>query len=124
MIDFSILMNVANIASANSSSNEDEGDGFEAGVATKSRKKTKRPALYQVMLLNDDYTPMDFVVHILVDVFNKTSDEAIKIMLSVHNDGSGVAGVFPYEVAETKVTHVMDLAIKNSHPLKCVMEKQ
>jgi len=99
-------------------------DEFEAGIATKSRAKTKRPSLYRVLLLNDDYTPMDFVIHILQDVFNKSSDDAVKIMLLVHNQGKGDCGVFPYEVAETKVTHVMDKAIKNSHPLKCVMEKQ
>ncbi len=108
-----------------SSNNDDKGAGneFETGIATKEKQKIKRPSLYRVLLLNDDYTPMDFVIYILQDIFNKTSDEAVQIMLLVHNAGKGEAGVFPFEVAETKVTQVMDLAIKNAHPLKCVMEK-
>ncbi len=103
---------------------DDEQNEFEAGIATKTKFKTKRPSLFRVLLLNDDYTPMEFVIHILQDVFKKQSEDAVKIMLLVHTNGKGEAGVFPYEVAETKVTQVMDLAIKNSHPLKCVMEKQ
>ena len=96
----------------------------ETGTATKTRPKTKRPALYRVLLLNDDYTPMEFVVLVLQDVFNKSRDEATRIMLHVHQKGVGECGTFPYEVAETKVTRVMDAARKNQHPLQCVMEKQ
>jgi ATP-dependent Clp protease adaptor protein ClpS len=112
---------------------DDDGDkgtggggagGTETGTATKTRTKTKRPNLYRVLLLNDDYTPMEFVVLVLQDVFNKSREEAMQIMMHVHQKGVGECGVFPYEVAETKVTRVMDTARKNQHPLQCVMEKQ
>lgn len=96
----------------------------EIGVATKTRPKTKRPSMYRVLLLNDDYTPMEFVVLILQEVFNKSSEEAWQVMMHVHKQGMGECGVFPYEVAETKVTRVMDAAHKNQHPLQCVMEKK
>ena len=107
----------------------DKGPGGQDGkndTATITRPKTrsKRPNLYRVLLLNDDYTPMEFVVLILQDVFNKTREDAMRIMLHVHNHGVGECGVYPYEVAETKVTRVMDAARKNQHPLQCVMEKQ
>lgn len=95
----------------------------ETGVVTKTRPKTKRPSKYRVLLLNDDYTPMEFVVVILQDVFNKNQEEAWEIMMHVHKQGVGECGIFPYEVAETKVTRVMDAARKNQHPLQCVMEK-
>ena len=98
--------------------------GTETGTITKTRPKTKRPNLYRVLLLNDDYTPMEFVVLVLQDVFNKSREEAMQIMLHVHQKGVGECGVYPYEVAETKVTRVMDTARKNQHPLQCVMEKQ
>ena len=100
------------------------GSKFESGAATKVRSKTKRPSLYRVLLLNDDYTPMEFVVLVLQDVFNKSREEAMRIMLHVHNQGIGECGIYPFEVAETKVTRVMDTARKNQHPLQCVMEKQ
>ena len=109
---------------------EDDSDkggskgGTETGTITKTRPKTKRPSLYRVLLLNDDYTPMEFVVLVLQDVFNKSREEAMQIMLHVHQKGVGECGVYPYEVAETKVTRVMDTARKNQHPLQCVMEKQ
>ncbi|HEY4200072.1 MAG TPA: ATP-dependent Clp protease adapter ClpS [Devosiaceae bacterium] len=105
---------------------KDGGNGskFDTGTTTKTRPKTKRPSLYRVLLLNDDYTPMEFVVLVLQDVFNKSRDEAWKITQHVHQRGVGECGVFPYEVAETKVTRVMDTARKNQHPLQCVMEKQ
>jgi ATP-dependent Clp protease adaptor protein ClpS len=102
----------------------DGGSRGETGTATKTRPKTKRPSLYRVLLLNDDYTPMEFVVLVLQDVFNKSREDAMRIMLHVHNHGVGECGVYPYEVAETKVTRVMDTARKNQHPLQCVMEKQ
>jgi ATP-dependent Clp protease adaptor protein ClpS len=88
------------------------------------RAKLKPPPMFKVMLLNDDYTPMEFVVLILQDVFNKTREDAMRIMLHVHNQGVGECGIYPFEVAETKVTRVMDTARKNQHPLQCVMEKQ
>ena len=97
---------------------------FESGTVTKTRPKTKRPNLYRVLLLNDDYTPMEFVVLVLQDVFNKSREDAMQVMLHVHQKGVGECGVYPYEVAETKVTRVMDTARKNQHPLQCVMEKQ
>ncbi len=108
-------------------SNSDDGDGdgdLGIGVATKVRTKTKRPSLYRVLLLNDDFTPQEFVVVVLMDIFNKTSEEAQQIMMHVHVNGVGECGVFPYEVAETKVMLVMDAAQKSQHPLQCVMEKK
>ncbi len=107
-----------------------DGEGSDAdrksdqGTVTKTRPATKRPNLYRVLLLNDDYTPMEFVVLILQDVFNKSREDATRIMLHVHQQGVGECGVYPFEVAETKVTRVMDTARKNQHPLQCVMEKQ
>ncbi len=102
---------------------EQEGD-FASDIATKIKQRSKRPSLYKVILLNDDYTPMEFVVYILQELFHKSHEEAVMIMLTVHNHGMGECGVFPYEVAEAKVTQVMDLAKKDQHPLKCIMEKQ
>jgi ATP-dependent Clp protease adaptor protein ClpS len=96
----------------------------DTGTITKVKPKTKRPSLYRVLLLNDDYTPMEFVVLVLQDVFNKTREDAMRVMLHVHNQGVGECGIYPFEVAETKVTRVMDTARKNQHPLQCVMEKQ
>ena len=95
-----------------------------AAVITKTKVQTKRPSLYRVLLLNDDYTPMEFVVHVLERFFNKNREAATEIMLHVHNNGIGECGVFTYEVAETKVTQVMDFARKHQHPLQCVMEKK
>ena len=93
-------------------------------VITKTKRETKRPSLYRVLLLNDDYTPMEFVVHILERFFAKSRQEATRIMLHVHRRGVGICGVYTYEVAETKVTQVMDFARKHQHPLQCVMEKK
>lgn len=101
-----------------------EREGHETGLALKTRPKTKKPAMYKVLLLNDDYTPMEFVVHILERFFNKTRDEATDIMLHVHRRGVGLCGVYTYEVAETKVTQVMDFARANEQPLQCTMEKE
>jgi ATP-dependent Clp protease adaptor protein ClpS len=99
-------------------------DGSGTAVVTRTRPQTKRPSLYRVLLLNDDYTPMEFVVHVLQRFFNKNAEEATRIMLHVHHHGVGECGVFTYEVAETKVTTVMDFARKHQHPLQCVMEKK
>ena len=96
----------------------------QAGLLEKPRPKTKKPPLYKVLLLNDDYTPMDFVVHVLQQFFNKDREEATRIMLTVHYHGVGVCGVYPYEIAETKVEQVMQLARSHGHPLQCVMERE
>jgi ATP-dependent Clp protease adaptor protein ClpS len=100
------------------------GEGTGTSVATKTRPKTKKPSLYRVLLLNDDYTPMEFVVHVLERFFSKPRDEAIQIMLHVHRHGVGVCGVYTFEVAETKVTQVIELARRHQHPLQCTMEKE
>lgn len=96
----------------------------EAGVRAETRRKTEKPPLYRVILLNDDYTPMDFVVVVLESVFHKSSVEATQIMLHVHKKGSGLAGVYTREIAETKVNTVHELARNKQYPLKCVMEKE
>jgi len=101
----------------------DEG-GPNTGVVIKTRPKTKKPSMYKVLMLNDDYTPMEFVVHVLERFFNKSREDATRIMLQVHQRGVGVCGVYTYEVAETKVTQVMDLARQNQHPLQCTIEKE
>ena len=93
-------------------------------VISKTKPQTKRPNLYRVLLLNDDYTPMEFVVHVLERFFNKDHETAHRIMMHVHQHGIGECGVFTYEVAETKVTQVMDFARKHQHPLQCIMEKK
>lgn len=93
------------------------------GVVVKARPKTKKPAMYKVLMLNDDYTPMEFVILILERFFAKNREEATRIMLHVHQRGVGICGVFTYEVAETKVTQVMDFSRQNQHPLQCTLEK-
>jgi ATP-dependent Clp protease adaptor protein ClpS len=98
--------------------------GPGTAVITKTKPQTKRPSLYRVLLLNDDYTPMEFVIAVLEQFFNKDREAATRIMLHVHHHGIGECGVFTYEVAETKVTQVMDFARKHQHPLQCVMEKK
>lgn len=103
---------------------DEDGTDRDSGVATKTRPDTKKPSLYRVLLLNDDYTPMEFVVFVLERFFNKSREEATRIMLHVHQHGVGVCGVFTYEVAETKVAQVLDLARRNEHPLQCTMEKE
>jgi len=103
--------------------NSDPG-GPGAAVITRTRVQVKKPNMYRVLLLNDDYTPMDFVVSILQTFFNKSVEQATEIMLHVHRNGVGECGVFTYEVAETKVAQVMDHARKNQHPLQCIMEKK
>ena len=110
---------------ARKKSSSDNGDeGYGTNVATKTKTVTKRPNLYRVLMLNDDYTPMEFVVDVLIRFFQKSEAEATEIMLHVHNHGVGECGVFTYEIAETKVTQVMDYAVKHQHPLQCVMEKK
>src|SRR5581483_541892 len=102
--------------------NEQGGPG--TAVITKTKPQTKRPNMYRVLILNDDYTPMEFVVHVLERFFGKDHEAATRIMLHVHHHGIGECGVYTYEVAETKVTQVMDFARKHQHPLQCVMEKK
>ncbi len=100
------------------------GDDPRTGVVIKTRPKVKKPSMYKVLMLNDDYTPMEFVVHVLQRFFSKSTEEATRIMLHVHQKGVGVCGVYTFEVAETKVAQTMDLARKNQHPLQCTLEKE
>ena len=104
----------------------EDGDGLddiETGVATRTRPKTKKPSNYKVLMLNDDYTPMEFVVLVLQQFFSMSIEDATRVMLQVHQQGVAVCGVFTYEVAETKVTQVIDFARENQHPLQCTLEK-
>ena len=101
-----------------------DDDGPATGIAIKSRTRTKKPALYKVLMLNDDYTPMEFVVFVLEQYFSKSREEATQIMLHVHRRGVGICGVYTYDIAETKVNQVMDLARKEQHPLQCTLEKE
>jgi ATP-dependent Clp protease adaptor protein ClpS len=116
--------------SAKSTDRDEGGDDNGGGAGTvierrtKTQAKTKRPSMFKVILLNDDYTPMEFVVDLLKSVFHKPHAEATKIMLWVHQNGMGVAGVYPFEIAETKVHAVEELAREAQYPLKCVMEKE
>ena len=103
---------------------EGGGSGLGTAVITRTKTQTRRPNMYRVLLLNDDYTPMEFVVAVLKKYFNKGPEEATRIMLHVHQHGVGECGVFTYEIAETKVTQVMDYARKHQHPLQCIMEKK
>lgn len=96
----------------------------EGGVATLPKPKVRRPPMYKVIMLNDDYTTMDFVVHVLQKFFHKIFDEANKIMLTIHHRGKAVCGVYPHDVAATKIMQVGDYARKNDMPLKCMMEKE
>lgn len=98
--------------------------GIGTGIVTKTRPKTKKPSLYKVLILNDDYTPMEFVVHVLERFFFKNREEAVQIMLHVHRHGLGICGVYTFEVAETKVAQVIELARRHQHPLQCTMEKE
>ncbi len=121
-----ILRGNINDIFCNSGDDDDRIDNgvIGPGVSEKVKEKTKKPSLYKVLLLNDDYTPMEFVVYILEQFFNKSRQEAENIMLHVHHRGVGVCGVFTYEVAETKVTQVMLFAQEHQHPLQCTMEKE
>ena len=110
-------------AMSNTRKSDDDG-GTGTGVALKTRPKTKKPALYKVLMLNDDYTPMEFVVHVLERFFSKSHQEATQIMLHVHRRGVGICGVYTFEVAETKVNQVIDYARRHQHPLQCTLEKE
>jgi ATP-dependent Clp protease adaptor protein ClpS len=107
----------------------DDGQGGNngrpgVGTVVKAKPKTKKPSMYRVLLLNDDYTPMEFVVHVLERFFNKSREAATEIMLHVHHRGVGVCGIYTYEIAETKVSQVIDFARRHQHPLQCTMEKE
>jgi ATP-dependent Clp protease adaptor protein ClpS len=104
---------------------DDGGQGGRpgTGVATQVKPRTKKPSMYKVLMLNDDYTPMEFVVYVLERFFQKSREDATRVMLHVHQRGVGICGVYSYEVAETKVTQVMDFARQNQHPLQCTLEK-
>jgi ATP-dependent Clp protease adaptor protein ClpS len=112
------------VVRAASRSNGEGNGGSGTAVVTKTKPRVKRPNLYRVLLLNDDYTPMEFVVLVLIRFFNKNQEDATRIMLHVHQNGVGECGIYTYEIAETKVTQVMDFARKHQHPLQCVMEKK
>ncbi len=101
----------------------DDGNNTNTGVALKTRPKTKRPSMYKVLMLNDDYTPMDFVVEILEDFFNLGREQATRVMLTVHTEGKAVCGVYPQDIAETKATQVVEYARENQHPLMCQVEQ-
>ena len=119
-----IIAPSADIVAAREPRRTPDTPGNGAAVITRTRTQTKKPNMYRVLLLNDDYTPMEFVVHVLERFFQKSRDQATQIMLHVHRRGVGVCGVYTYEVAETKVTQVMDLARQNQHPLQCTIEKE
>ena len=112
------------IRSAGQEDDNDNDGGTGTGVVVKPKVQTKKPSLYRVLMLNDNYTPMEFVVHVLERFFNKTREESTRIMLHVHKRGVGVCGVFTYEIAETKVQQVMDFARQHQHPLQCTLEKE
>ena len=98
--------------------------GTVGQVVTKTKDKTQKPSMYKVLLLNDDYTPMEFVIHVLERFFGKSREDATRIMLHVHHNGVGICGVFTFEVAETKVAQVIEFARQHQHPLQCTMEKE
>jgi len=104
------------------SGGNDKGTG--TGLLTRPEAKTKKPSMYKVILLNDDFTPMEFVVHILQRFFRMTMEQATEVMLHVHQRGVGVCGVFTFEVAETKVNQVLSFAKQHEHPLQCTLEKE
>lgn len=112
------------IGTAMSDEDKNGQDGTETGVVIKSKPKAKKPSMYKVLMLNDDYTPMEFVVHVLERFFGKGREEATQIMLQVHRRGVGLCGVYTYEVAETKVTQVIDFARQHQHPLQCTLERE
>lgn len=103
---------------------QEKDDDADTALITKTRSRTERPPLYKVLLLNDDYTPMEFVIQVLERFFSLTHAQSVEIMLTVHKKGLAVVGVFSFEIAETKVAQVMEFAQKNQHPLQCTMEKE
>lgn len=130
MVSFAMVMSEKQVLRAQlapllgSSDIGDGNDDSDVGVVVKAKPKTKRPSLYKVLMLNDDYTPMEFVVLVLERFFAMDHAQAYEIMMTVHLRGVAVVGVYPFEIAETKVTQVMDCARSNQHPLQCTMEKE
>ena len=118
--DAALLHAPSLMAEGNDSDTDSEN---EVGIATKTKARPKKPSQYKVLMLNDDYTPMEFVVMVLKRFFGMDLEQATRVMLHVHQKGVGVCGIFPYEVAETKVNQVMDFARQNQHPLQCTLEK-
>ncbi len=114
----------APVAAGQKGEDDKGGNGVGTSVITRTKTVTKKPAMYRVLLLNDDYTPMEFVTHVLQKYFQKALDEATRIMLHVHQNGVGECGIYTFEVAETKVTQVMDFSRKHQQPLQCIMEKK
>lgn len=114
-------MGMTNPRKSNDSGTGDPGS--QTGVTVKTRTRTEKPSMYKVYLLNDDYTPMEFVIQVLMVIFHKDQEDATRIMLHVHQNGVGLCGVYTFEVAETKVAQVMDAARRAQHPLQCTMEK-
>ena len=119
-----MLLSEFRVCSEIMSEDKQNGGGTSTGIIVKTKPKTKKPSMYKVLMLNDDYTPMEFVIHVLEQFFSKNREEATRIMLHVHQRGVGVCGVFTYEVAETKVTQVIDYARQHQHPLQCTLEKE
>ena len=115
------MKNISNISMTED--NDRDGSSSDVGVIVDTKPKTKKPSMYKVLMLNDDYTPMEFVVHVLQQFFAMDTEQATGVMLNVHRRGVGVCGIFPYEIAETKVTQVMDFARQHQHPLQCTLEK-
>ncbi len=120
----SIMTSMTTDRAIRASADDDGGAGTDGAVVTRTRTRTKRPPMYKVLLLNDDYTPMEFVVYVLERFFGISHAQAVDIMLTVHNKGVAVVGVYSYEIAETKVAQVMELARRNEHPLQCRMERE
>ena len=109
------------------SSEENDNENFDknfSSLTLQEKPKLKKPPLYKVIMLNDDYTPMEFVVLILERFFNVDHQQAVSIMLTIHQKGLAIVGVYPHEIAETKVAQVMEFSRKNQHPLQCTMEKE
>ena len=113
------------VAAGDDDADNGQGSGGDSqiGLATRTRTRPKKPSMFKVLMLNDDYTPMEFVVMVLKRFFSMDLEQATRVMLHVHQRGVGVCGIFPYEIAETKVNQVMDFAAQNHHPLRCTLEK-
>jgi ATP-dependent Clp protease adaptor protein ClpS len=122
-VDSDLIRRLPLRAGDNGDSDHNPGGGEQVGIATKTRAKPKKPSQFKVLMLNDDYTPMEFVVMVLKRFFHMDLEQATRVMLHVHQKGVGVCGIFPYEIAETKVNQVMDFARQNQHPLQCTLEK-
>jgi ATP-dependent Clp protease adaptor protein ClpS len=123
LAELHLLPLAASVRAEDEDKDKDGGGQGQVGIATKTRAKPKKPSQYKVLMLNDDYTPMEFVVMVLKRFFGMDLEQATRVMLHVHQRGVGVCGIFPYEIAETKVNQVMDFARQNQHPLQCTLEK-